>query len=136
MVRICKHCKKEKDETLFCVYRKKFGKTIYMNVCIDCDSDKKRLMNKARQCVMGDRKRILVELKGNKCKICAKSYPLPCYDFHHRDPSTKEHNLGKLFIRDLKDDSWLTWVLPEVDKCDLLCSNCHRILHYGDGRNG
>mgnify|MGYP005855513707 CR=1 FL=1 len=46
-------------------------------------------------------------------------------DFHHLDPQKKDFNLGIAIIQ------W-KWekVKPELDKCILLCANCHRELHY------
>jgi hypothetical protein len=68
-------------------------------------------------------KRRLVEYCGNKCAHCGNSYPDCVYDFHHIDPSSKEigHNLRHRSYEK---------ALIEVQKCLMLCSNCHRIEHY------
>ena len=65
-----------------------------------------------------------VREKGNKCAICGKQYPNYVYDFHHLDPSKKDFNLGN-------KTSTVKWetVKKEIDKCILVCANCHRILH-------
>ena len=65
-----------------------------------------------------------VQMLGGKCKVCGKSEPLCIFDFHHRDPSTKEMNMSRLFER-----RWEV-VVPEIEKCDLLCVNCHRTFHF------
>jgi hypothetical protein len=65
--------------------------------------------------------------KGSKCLDCGISYPNEPYvifDFHHRDPSHKDVDWSKLKLR--SEDK----ILKELDKCDLLCSNCHRKRHH------
>lgn len=59
------------------------------------------------------------------CKECGEKREA-CLDFHHRDPSIKDVNISKA-----QTDRW-TWtrLKKELDKCDVLCANCHRILHY------
>ena len=49
-------------------------------------------------------------------------------EFHHSDPETK---LFQLDLRSLSNRKWDA-VLMEVDKCRLLCSNCHTELHNPD----
>lgn len=66
-----------------------------------------------------------IALKGNKCKICEQSYHFSCYEFHHRNPLEKKFEIG---FRMLKYK--MTILKEEVDKCDLLCANCHRKYHY------
>lgn len=68
---------------------------------------------------------ILIELKGGKCQKCGNSYHFSVYDFHHRDPIQKEFEISQQIVNISIED-----LLPEVEKCDLLCSNCHRELHY------
>jgi hypothetical protein len=47
-------------------------------------------------------------------------------DFHHRDPSQKRASLSKLW----KQNAGRRAIMDEIAKCDLLCANCHRILHW------
>ena len=68
-----------------------------------------------------------IQSLGLKCKQCGVNHPA-VLDFHHRDPSTKEST-----VSDLKwSGCSLERLKLEIDKCDILCSNCHRILHYED----
>ena len=67
----------------------------------------------------------LIEYKGGACNKCGYDKPFPsAYHFHHRDPRTKSFNLSArgctLRFETLRE---------EVDKCDLLCANCHAELH-------
>lgn len=49
-------------------------------------------------------------------------------DFHHRDPQEKDFEIAKARDYSLKKDG--EKLKRELDKCDLLCSNCHRELHH------
>lgn len=60
-----------------------------------------------------------------KCSVCGENR-LPVLDFHHRDPNEKEGSISSL----VNDGSSKSRVLKEIEKCDVLCSNCHRMLHY------
>ena len=44
------------------------------------------------------------------------------YDFHHRDPSQKDFSISK-------NAKSFEKCKQELDKCDLLCANCHRLRH-------
>ena len=48
-----------------------------------------------------------------------------CLDLHHRDPSTKEYDIAAKASRMNPDV-----LRAEIDKCDVLCANCHRDLHH------
>jgi predicted HNH restriction endonuclease len=74
------------------------------------------------------RKRLMQELidaKGNKCKKCEQTFSQECFDFHHRNPMTKMFAMRQSTMTDYPWDA----VMAEADKCDLLCSNCHRSIH-------
>ena len=66
-----------------------------------------------------------VEYKGGVCQDCGNTYPACVYDFHHEDPKQKDFSIAK--------KSYLSFdkVKDELDKCVLLCANCHRIRHHG-----
>ena len=75
------------------------------------------------------RKKYLVELKGGECEICGKSYPQCVFDFHHRDSTEKKRNIGAS-LSAVSEKRFLSEIVPEAMECALLCSNCHRILHF------
>ena len=65
----------------------------------------------------------LAYLGGKKCYNCGVSYhPICCYDFHHYK-NIKEQEISKMIQRKHKLDTELK---QELDKCKILCSNCHR----------
>jgi hypothetical protein len=68
-----------------------------------------------------DRKTRLVELRGGRCSLCGYCKCIGALEFHHRDPSTKVFELSKSNLLRRWDV-----VLVEVEKCELLCANCHR----------
>lgn len=62
--------------------------------------------------------------QGKTCKLCGESHPA-CLDFHHRDPNEKEFTIALAVAR-----ASLTRIQTEIAKCDIICSNCHRRLHW------
>ena len=62
------------------------------------------------------------QLKSNGCIVCGEKDPA-CLDFHHLHD--KSFNIGNK-CRDRSVDS----IKNEVDKCVVLCANCHRKLHH------
>ena len=80
-------------------------------------------------CVTKRRKKLKVmsvERKGGKCQICGYKRCIKALEFHHIDPSTKEFGLSTRGLT----RSWAK-IKKEVDKCVLVCANCHREVDYG-----
>lgn len=73
-------------------------------------------------------KSICIDHLGGRCADCLVEYDSFVYDFHHADPSLKEGSISALF-----QNGSLEEIASEVLKCELLCANCHRIRHYGQG---
>lgn len=69
-------------------------------------------------------KKHCVEYKGGSCEICGYNRCLAALEFHHRDPAKKKFGLGSQNIKRLTAE-----ILKELDKCDLLCANCHAEEH-------
>lgn len=69
-------------------------------------------------------KQMAVEYKGGKCERCGYSKSLVSLAFHHVDPTQKDFNMAeKGYTR-----SWES-VKQELDKCILVCNNCHGEIH-------
>ena len=66
----------------------------------------------------------IVEYKGGKCEICGYNKCIEALEFHHLNPEEKDFTIsgGTKGFEKLK---------PEIDKCILVCSNCHREIHSG-----
>lgn len=60
-----------------------------------------------------------VQYKGGKCQKCGYYKCVEAMDFHHREPQNKKYDWHKLRLQ-----SW-DKIEKELDKCDLLCRNCH-----------
>lgn len=58
-----------------------------------------------------------------KCNRCPENH-ISCLEFHHRDPSKKEGNVGQIMSRCSTKK-----LLEEIEKCEVLCANCHRKEH-------
>jgi hypothetical protein len=79
--------------------------------------------------VYAERKQRLRALKAElRCTRCGFDHPA-ALEFHHRDPAQKNFQISTKGWQ----KSWEN-VLAEVALCDVLCSNCHRIEHDGEGR--
>jgi 5-methylcytosine-specific restriction endonuclease McrA len=72
-----------------------------------------------------ERKRRMVTYKGGACQLCGYSRCLRALDFHHVEPGTKLFNFSGNSLR-----SWES-VRAELDKCVLVCSNCHDEIEEG-----
>lgn len=70
----------------------------------------------------------LIEYKGGKCQKCGYNKCEGALQFHHRDPKEKEFQISQVNLNETTFS--LNKILEEVDKCDLLCSNCHAEIHY------
>ncbi len=71
-------------------------------------------------------KSMAIEYKGGKCQICGYSKYQGAFDLHHLDPKQKDFGIGdKDYTR-----SWEK-VRAELDKCILVCANCHREVEAG-----
>jgi hypothetical protein len=58
------------------------------------------------------------------CTKCGFNHPA-ALDFHHIDPKTKSGS-----VNDFVSDGQFARAMEEVEKCVVLCANCHRIHHH------
>ena len=61
-----------------------------------------------------------------RCAYCGENHPATL-QFHHRDPSQKEFNVGEFVTRQL---GGIEKLKKEIEKCDVVCANCHLKYHY------
>ena len=112
----CTQCKVNKELTKDTFYVKSNGS--FHAWCKDCN-------NKITYEKQLQRKRDAVEYKGGKCCVCGYNKYVGAMDFHHLDPATKDYNISRLTTYSI--DIMKT----ELDKCMLLCRNCHAEIHHG-----
>jgi hypothetical protein len=65
---------------------------------------------------------IVAGARAQPCQDCGVMYPAAVMDFHHRDPKTKRFEVGNAGTPNL--------ARAELEKCDVICANCHRLRHY------
>ena len=71
------------------------------------------------------RKLELIELKGGKCEKCGYDKNIAALEFHHLNPSEKSFQIDSRHLSNTHIDK----LKIEVNKCILLCANCHREIH-------
>lgn len=72
-----------------------------------------------------------VDYKGGKCIRCGYNKYIGALEFHHKDPKEKDFLLSKV-----KNSAFNDRIKRELDKCDILCSNCHKETHNELVSNG
>ena len=98
-------------------------KRIYCYNCIP-----KGLPSKERiKLVLRLLKHKLILYKGGKCERCGYNKCDGALQFHHKNPFEKEFALSQVH---LNSKYTLERLYKEVDKCELLCANCHAETHY------
>jgi len=100
--RTCELCSREY------IYSHEKGHT--EKLCNSCSVNSRRFL----------RKKKMVEYKGGKCYKCGYDKSTRALEFHHRDKKEKLFNVS--------GSHCIKWekIKVELDKCDLVCSNCHK----------
>ena len=94
--------------------------------------DKRKYADRAKYLVIAVTKRrkklrkMAIEYKGGKCIICEYDKCNAALEFHHLNKKDKKFGLSMNGIT----RSWEK-TKKELDKCVLLCANCHREIHDG-----
>lgn len=110
--KVCKHCGKT-------FFPQKNGNT--RQYCFECVPKGMQLQGNILRKKM---KEWALEYKGNKCSICGYSTNLAALEFHHINPEEKDFTLSSQNL----SSNWEV-IKKELDKCVLVCSNCHREIH-------
>lgn len=112
--RVCPMCRKTLSRSDFYKKRGVSGASAYCKACTNSQITQ-------RQRVF---KKLCVEYKGGKCESCGYSKYDGALEFHHKDPSEKDFSISKA-----RHTNFNERVKDELDKCALLCSNCHKEEH-------
>ncbi|NBP04146.1 MAG: hypothetical protein EBU90_29440 [Proteobacteria bacterium] len=133
----CSVCQVEKNESCFAFKNKKLG--ILQSRCKECQAEyhrkhyvdnknyygNKRKINNRKYRTMG--RKFIDQYKANSsCYFCKENTPV-CLDFHHLDPNVKDSNISQMKGHARNIDT----IKKEIEKCIVVCSNCHRKLHSG-----
>lgn len=112
-IRVCqKH-----GETVFAL--RSNGKRNPFWKCLKCETE---AVQKRREKL----KVMAIAYKGGKCQICGYDRYVGALEFHHLDPTQKDFGISaKGYTRSWDKNK------QELDKCILVCANCHREIHNG-----
>ena len=89
-------------------------------------ADRREYLIKAVQKRRKEVRRKALAYKGGRCRMCGYDRCVEALEFHHLDSSRKDFGIsGQGYTR-----SWRR-IREELDKCVLLCANCHREVHAG-----
>lgn len=82
--------------------------------CASCATGSRRVLTK-KKCVA---------YKGGACQRCGYSRCIAALEFHHVDENSKQFTIASAWNR-----AWEV-VKAELDKCVMLCGNCHAEVHF------
>lgn len=107
----CKQCMKERGR-------------LYYSINIE---RQRELAKERKKKYALERKKFIHSLKKKPCMDCGKIYPPWVMDFDHRVGTIKLGSLGSIY----KSKLWtFEKIKIEIEKCDLVCANCHRQRTY------
>lgn len=134
-VKVCSKCQKTRHIDMFALRkRSKSGKERTKSWCRECSyayrreyyanspkqKDQLKASNKQQKATISA---YLETIKNKPCIDCGRKYPHYVMDFDHRERSTKVENVGTM----RRNGVSLETLRAEIEKCDLVCANCHRI---------
>ena len=68
-------------------------------------------------------RRLVADLKSQPCQDCGQTFPPHVMDFDHVGEKTGE-------VSKYVYTSGTATLLAEIERCDVVCANCHRIRTY------
>lgn len=109
----CPKCSKIKE-------LKEFVKRPNGNVYSYC----KKCSNENTYSILKKHKLTLIQEFGGKCCKCGYNKNTSALEFHHTNPEHKDFNISNTKTTNINK------LRKEVEKCILVCANCHREIHY------
>lgn len=106
----CKSCRKEKDSK---IYSPRYAE--------------KRTKRNIR--IKKENRTWITDFKNKPCLDCKIKYPHYVMDFDHRNSSEKKFSVANALRT---GGISLKRIQKEIEKCDLICANCHRIRTWKD----
>ena len=137
----CSKCEKETEEKAFATFRDRKGVQRRRGICRVCrgqyalDNFEKlqkwrkeyNAANRSEKAersarVRAETKAYVDSVKNAPCMDCGGSFPPVCMDFDHAN-GDKVKSIANMYSASYK----LDLIKEEIAKCELVCSNCHRI---------
>ncbi len=110
----CPKCNTIKQSSEFYIRRDKTNFSHYCKSCTGLQTTERCQLFKVK----------CIEYKGNCCSRCGYNKYIGALEFHHLDPTQKDFSISQVRVWQFNDK-----VKQELDKCIILCSNCHREVH-------
>ena len=86
----------------------------------------KEIVNKRHSLIAKEKRQWVEEIKKKyKCSKCNEDRWV-CLEFHHKNPKDKKFTVAESISKGYGKKS----ILAEIEKCIVLCSNCHQHFHY------
>lgn len=134
----CSKCLAKKSHDSF--YMRKRGPRVgqFYEKCKDCMKVRGRNyyhLNHDRQLRLAlirrhraykEKREFLIKVKDVPCADCKVKYPFYVMDFDHQNVKDKVQEVSYMFTRNWSLDK----IRLEVEKCEVVCANCHRIRTY------
>jgi hypothetical protein len=73
---------------------------------------------------------LAIKLLSGGCAYCGWNIHPEVLQFHHRKPLEKENQVSRL----VNDGRPMDEILKEIEKCDIICPNCHTFKHYRESK--
>lgn len=134
-MKLCNGCNTKKELTEFNKNAsKKDGHQANCRECSKTHNKKHYIKNKKshrakvlvrKREVQVETRALISEVKQVGCACCDESDPC-CLDFHHKDPNTKEFTIASAQSQGYSVER----MRKEIDKCVVVCANCHRKIHH------
>jgi len=114
--KFCPRCKTEKLKIEFYNRRNGKGNSVYCKRCSNTQTVERQKRFKQK----------CIDYKDGKCVGCGYNKCNNALDFHHLSQDKKEFSIAHARLTSFNEK-----IKKELDKCILVCSNCHREIHAG-----
>lgn len=99
------------------------GLVKYKPTCIKCENSSRH--DKFKNLIL---EWLTINNRKYECEVCGFSDSFGSLDFHHINPADKNFNIGS-YTKSISIDTFVDIIVPELNKCKLVCPNCHRKEH-------
>lgn len=110
----CPRCSQKKSLSEFYQRRGKEAGSVYCKVCTNEQTIERQKIFK----------QLAIDYKGGVCVKCGYNRCNSALEFHHLNPNEKDFSLSQKKQTRFNDE-----IKRELDKCILVCANCHREIH-------